>query len=120
VKKLSNVTLIPSVELIEIKGDNFVNALVFKKKETTEVTELPVNGIFVEIGQLPNTDFVRDVVPLDHYGRIIVDPMNQRSKLTGVWAAGDCTNGLYHQNNIAAGDAVKAIEDLYIWLKTAK
>jgi thioredoxin reductase len=37
--------------------------------------------------------------------------------VAGVWAAGDCTDGLYHQNNIAAGDAVKALEDLYFFLK---
>ena len=119
-KKLPNATLLTNIELLEIKGETFVSSLVYKSKDTGETTELPVNGIFVEIGQLPNTDIVRNVVPIDQHGKIIVDPMNQRAKLPGVWAAGDCTNGLYHQNNIAAGDAVKAIEDLYIWLKTGK
>jgi thioredoxin reductase len=76
-----------------------------------------VNAVFVEIGQLPNTDLVKDLVALDDYKKIVVDPTNQRTNTLGIWAAGDCTNGLYHQNNIAAGDAVKAIEDLYIWLQ---
>ena len=73
-----------------------------------------MTGIFVEIGLLPNTSFVKDIVELDAYGKIIVDPRTQRTKTAGVWAAGDCTDGLYHQNNIAAGDAVKALEDIYI------
>lgn len=125
-KELPNVTLLTNIELMEIKGEQFVNTVVYKEKDlsaqagTADPVELPVSGVFVEIGQIPNTDLVRDVVPVDQTGKIIIDPMNQRTKQTGVWAAGDCTNGLYHQNNIAAGDAVKAIEDLYIWLKTGK
>jgi len=47
----------------------------------------------------------------------MVDPRNQRTSVEGVWAAGDCTDGLYHQNNIAAGDAVKALEDIYLFIK---
>ncbi len=117
---LSNVTLLTNTDIVEIKGDQFVSAVVYKPKDSAETVELPVNAIFVEIGQIPNTDFVHDVVPLDQSGKVFVDPMNQRTKLAGIWAAGDCTTGLYHQNNIAAGDAVKAIEDLYIWLKTGK
>ncbi len=118
VSKLPNVTLKKNIELLEIKGDKFVSGVSFK--ENGETVELPVNAVFVEIGQIPNTDLVKNVVPVDQQGKIIVDPMNQRTGQLGIWAAGDCTNGLYHQNNIAAGDAVKAIEDLYVWLKTGK
>jgi thioredoxin reductase len=46
-----------------------------------------------------------------------VDPKNQKSSVLGIWAAGDATDGLYHQNNIAAGDAVRAVEDIYLYLK---
>lgn len=120
VAKLSNVTLLKKTDIIEIKGDAFVNAVVYKEKDAAEPTELPISAIFVEIGQIPNTSFVQSVVPLTADGKVIVDPMNQRTQTLGIWAAGDCTNGLYHQNNIAAGDAVKAIEDLYVWLKTGK
>lgn len=119
-RKLPTVTILTNVEPVEIRGEQFVSSLTYKKKETGEIVELPVNAVFVEIGQLPNTELVRGVVPLDEHGKIIVDPMNQRTATAGVWAAGDCTNGLYHQNNIAAGDAVKAIEDVYLWLKTGK
>jgi alkyl hydroperoxide reductase subunit F len=118
VEQLPNVTLKRNIELMAITGDGFVSGIVFK--EHGETIELPVNAVFVEIGQLPNTDLAKDVATIDEYKKIVVDPMNQRAQTPGIWAAGDCTNGLYHQNNIAAGDAVKAVEDLYIWLKTTK
>lgn len=118
VSKLSNVTLKKNIELLEIKGEKFVTGVVYK--EHGEIVELPTSAVFVEIGQIPSTSFAKDVVPLTEDGKVIVDPMNQRTQTLGIWSAGDCTNGLYHQNNIAAGDAVKAIEDLYVWLKTGK
>ncbi len=120
VSKLPNVTLLKNIELMEIKGDKFVSSVVYREKDAAEPTELPISGLFVEIGQIPATAFVKDLVPPTQDGKIFVDPINQRTKQLGIWAAGDCTNGLYHQNNIAAGDAVKAIEDLYVWLKTGK
>jgi alkyl hydroperoxide reductase subunit F len=97
----------------EVKGDKFVTSYVYTDAKTSKDVEIPVTGIFVEIGSLPNTDFAKDLVKLDDYNRIVVDPKNQRTSIHNVWAAGDCTDGLYHQNNIAAGDAVKAIEDIY-------
>ena len=93
-----------------------MTSLVYLAKETNEKHELPVAGIFVEIGMLPNTSFVKDLVKLDQYNRVVVDPRTQRTSIEGAWAAGDCTNGLYHQNNISAGDAVKALEDIYGYL----
>ncbi len=105
--------------LSEITGDMFVSGLKYKNNNSESIEELAVNAVFVEIGQIPNTDLVKDTVTLNEQNKIVVDPTNQRTSTLGIWAAGDCTNGLYHQNNIAAGDAVKAIEDLYIWLKKA-
>lgn len=101
---------------VEVKGDVFTQAIVYKNAQTGEVTELPVSGIFVEIGLIPNTGFAKDVVKLNEHGHIITDPRTQQTTTEGVWAAGDCTDGLYHQNNIAAGDAVKALEDIYLYI----
>ncbi len=117
VQQLSNATILTNVTLTHVTGSAFVGGLKYKNNGDDTEQELAVNAVFVEIGQLPNTDIVKDVVTLDEYNKVVVDPTNQRSSVLGIWAAGDCTNGLYHQNNIAAGDAVKAIEDLYIWLK---
>jgi alkyl hydroperoxide reductase subunit F len=104
-------------EPTEVTGDKFVSGLVVKNVETGALTELPVTGVFVEIGVIPNTDFAKGLVELDPINRIVTDPKNQHTSLEGVWAAGDCTDELYHQNNIAAGDAVKALEDIYVTLK---
>ena len=104
-------------EPVEVRGDKFVTNLVYKDLDTDETKELPVTGIFVEIGFLPNTEMVKGLVELNQYGAVKVDARNQRTSVDGLWAAGDCTDELYHQNNIAAGDAVKALEDIYNWLQ---
>lgn len=98
--------------LLEVTGEKFVNGLRFKNS-TGEEKKLDVAGIFVEIGLVPNTDWVKDVVKMNQIGQIVSDPYTQRTSNARIWAAGDCTDGKYHQNNIAAGDAVKALEDIY-------
>ncbi len=117
-KVLSNPKMkaVDNAEMVEIKGDKFVSGLVYKNRKTGEVSELSVTGIFVEIGQIPNTGFVKDLVEMDPYNRIKIDARSQKSSVPGIWAAGDCSDILYHQNNIAAGDAVKAVEDIYLHL----
>src|SRR5271168_4368678 len=96
----------------EIKGDKFVKAISYKDAISGETKELAIAAVFVEIGLIPSTSFLKGIVELNQYGQIIVDPKNQQTKTPGIWAAGDATDGLYHQNNIAAGDAVKALEDI--------
>ena len=81
---------------------------------------MPVAGIFVEIGLLPNSDWLGDTLELNEIKQIKVDPKTQRTSHPRVWAAGDITDGVYHQNNIAAGDAVKALEDVYMFLRKNK
>ncbi|CAM6001426.1 unnamed protein product, partial [Sphagnum balticum] len=118
VRNNPKATIITEHDPVEVKGDKLVTDLVIKDLKTGEIRELPVTGIFVEIGVIPNTSFAKDVVSLDMFNRVITDPKNQHTSTEGIWAAGDCTDELYHQNNIAAGDAVKALEDIYLWLKT--
>lgn len=114
VLKNPKMKAIKNIDIMEIKGDKFVEGLIYKEKNTGEEKELRVAGIFVEIGQIPNTDFAKNLVSLDEMGHIKIDPWTGKTETTGIWAAGDCTNILYHQNNIAAGDAVRAIEDIYL------
>jgi alkyl hydroperoxide reductase subunit F len=109
-----NVKSILSAELLSVEGDTFVTGLTYKDKVSGETKQLPVTGIFVEIGLIPSTDFVGDVVEKNATGQIVIDPRTQQTKTSGIWAAGDCTDVLYHQNNIAAGDAVRALEDIYL------
>ena len=106
---------------VEIKGDKFVKSLVYKRTAPfVDKTEIATEGIFVEIGHMPATNFVEGLVDMDEFKRIKIDYKNQKTSQEGIWAAGDCTNGLYHQNNIAAGDAVKALEDIYLELQRMK
>ena len=112
-----NMKALTSCEPTEIVGEKFVTGVRYKNVKTNEESLLPVTGVFVEIGHIPNTDWVKDAVTLDEMGRIVTDPRTQRTSNERVWAAGDCTDAVYHQNNIATGDAVKAIEHLYSYLK---
>lgn len=116
-KQHPNMTVLTCTAPTAVLGEKFVTGLAVKNLETNEETVLPVSGVFVEVGVIPNTDFAKDLVDLDASGHIVTDPRNQHTSVEGIWAAGDATDELYHQNNIAAGDAVKALEDIYIWIK---
>jgi len=116
VKEHPNFKLLLNAEVKEIRGNQFVKSLVWQDLATGHLHELVVKGVFVEIGLVPNTALVKDLVELNEHQMIKVDPRTQRTSLSGIWAAGDCTDGFYHQNNIAAGDAVKAAEDIYNYL----
>jgi alkyl hydroperoxide reductase subunit F len=117
VLKHPNMKLMLNTEPVEVKGEKFVSGLVVKNTQTGAQSEVPVGGIFVEVGMVPATDLVKGLAELDEWGKVKVDPKTQRASVEGLWAAGDCSDGLYHQNNIAAGDAVKALEDIYFYIK---
>ncbi len=112
-----NMRVIRHAEPTEVKGEKFVTGLVYLDKDTNEKKELAVSGVFVEVGLIPNTAFAEGLLEFDAVKRIKTDPRNQHTSVLGIWAAGDCTDELYHQNNIAAGDGVKALEDIYLWIK---
>ena len=101
----------------EVHGKKFVDGLTYTDTITNTDVKLDVTGVFVEIGQIPATDWCADIVERDEINKIKIDPWTQKTSAHNVWAAGDCTNILYHQNNIASGDAVKALEDIYLHIK---
>ncbi|MDP2704947.1 MAG: FAD-dependent oxidoreductase, partial [bacterium] len=112
-----NMKALKNAEPVEVKGEKFVSSLVYKDLVSTEERGLAATGIFVEIGLVPNTSFAEGLVALNDYKQIPVDLRTQRTAVDGLWAAGDSTDAPYHQNNIAAGDAVKALEDIYLYLR---
>jgi len=116
VLKHPNMRGITNTELVEVKGEQFTSGLVYKDLTTDTLIELPCTGIFVEIGLIPSTSYVKDLVTLNTLGQIEIDPWTQKTSIEGVWAAGYCTNVPYHQNNIASGDGVKALEDIYQYI----
>ncbi len=108
------------IELVDVHGGDFVEGMTIRYNADKREEKIPAAGIFVEVGQIPNSSYVKDIVALDAGGQIKIDPRTQTTSVPGIWAAGDVTDVLYHQNNIAAGDAVRALEDIYIWLHKTK
>lgn len=117
-KSHPNMKIIINAIPYEIHGDKFVSGISYKDVKTGEIHKIDVKAVFVEIGAIPTTEFAKDLVKLNNLGYIEVNPRNQRTSELGIWSAGDCTDGLYHQNNIASGDGVKALEDIYLHLHT--
>ena len=111
VLKHPKMRVIKNAELLEVVGEKFVTGIRYKAG--AEESTLPVTGIFVEIGLVPNTEWLGEVVKKNAFHQVVADPFTQKTSHARIWAAGDCTDGKYHQNNIAAGDAVKALEDIY-------
>lgn len=114
-KTNTHFTLIENAIPTKVEGSVFVESLTYKKDKEEEIV-LPVAAIFVEIGQVPATSFVDGIVEMTATKNIVINPRTQETSVKGIWSAGDCTDVLYHQNNIAAGDAVRALEDIYLHL----
>ena len=105
---LPNVTVHTHAQTLEITGDgNKVNGLRFKHRGTGEEQTVDLAGVFVQIGLVPNTEFLKGTVELSRFGEIIVDARGA-TNLPGVFAAGDATTVPYKQIVIAAGDGAKA------------
>jgi alkyl hydroperoxide reductase subunit F len=112
-----NMTGVLNANTLEVTGENFVDGLTYENTKTSEKIALEVKGVFVEIGQIPNSGIAQDLVEVNPYKHVIADPYTQKTSQPGIWAAGDVTDVKYHQNNISSGDAVKALEDIYIYLR---
>ena len=106
-KSLANVDVFTNAQTTEITGDQKVNGLIYKDRATGELKTVPLEGVFIQIGLVPNTDWLKGVVELSKHGEIIVDAKGQTS-LSGVFAAGDATTVPFKQIIIAAGDGAKA------------
>jgi alkyl hydroperoxide reductase subunit F len=101
---------------VEILGAQAVTGLVHEDVLSKEHIKLELEAIFVAIGSIPSSEFAKNLVEVNTFGEIIVDPVSGRTSLTGIWAAGDVTSLPYKQNNIAMGDAVRATLNLRDYL----
>jgi len=116
VLKNENVQGILNTNITEVLGDEFVTGI--KYTENGEEKEMELSGVFVEIGSVPATDYIQEsLVEKNKYNEIIVNHLTMETSQKGIWAAGDCNDGLYRQNGVAIGDGVKAIENIYGYLK---
>jgi alkyl hydroperoxide reductase subunit F len=113
---LANVTVHLSSQTLEITGDGQkVKGLRFKDRVSGEEHTVELAGVFVQIGLVPNTEFLKGTVELSRYGEIIVDARGA-TNLPGVFAAGDATTVPFKQIVIAAGDGAKAALSAFDYL----
>ncbi len=105
---LPNVTVITHAQTTEVTGDGQkVNGLRYKDRKTDELRTVELEGVFVQIGLLPNTDWLKGTIELSPRGEIIVDSRGETS-VPGIFAAGDVTTVPYKQIVIALGEGAKA------------
>ena len=105
---MPNVTVIVSALTTEVHGDGQkMNGLTYKDRNSNELTRLELAGVFVQIGLLPNTDWLKDTIALSPRGEIEIDARGQ-TNVPGVFAAGDCTTVPYKQIIISMGEGAKA------------
>ena len=105
---LPNVTVLKMAQTTEVKGDGQkVTGLVYKDRTSEQVHSVELEGIFVQIGLLPNSEWLKGTLELSRFGEIIVDAKGQTS-IPGVFAAGDVTTVPYKQIVIAVGEGAKA------------
>ncbi len=118
VKANPKVTIIMNGEAQEILGDGkMVTAVKYKDKASGETKQLAVQGVFVEIGNVPNSGLVGGFAETDKLGEVVINHKTQKTNVPGIWAAGDVTDVLYKQNNISVGDAIKAVLNIYDYLR---
>jgi len=107
-KSLPNVDIVLNAQTTEITGDGQrVNGLRFKDRQSLEEISVPLEGVFVQIGLVPNTEFLKGTLELSRFGEIVVDD-KCHTNIPGVFAAGDATTVPYKQIVIAAGEGAKA------------
>lgn len=116
IRKTKKIEVLTGIKVIEIKGDKFVTGLVYHNGGLDQAKELPVQGVFLAIGSLANSSFIKDVVELNKQGEIKINSKNYTSE-TNIFAAGDVTDISHKQIVIAAGEGAKAALNAYDYLK---
>jgi alkyl hydroperoxide reductase subunit F len=115
-KSLPNVTIHANAQTTEITGEGGkVNGLSYKDRATETVHHIELEGVFVQIGLVPNTEFLKGTLELSKFGEIVIDAKGHTS-MPGVFAAGDCTTVPYKQIIIAAGEGSKAALSAFDYL----
>lgn len=116
-KKTSKVEFIFNAKTSEIKGEKLVTGLIYEDRLTKAVKELQVQGVFVHVGQVTSSDFVKDFLEVNGAGEIIIDPKTNQTSIEGVFAAGDVTDVKWKQIVVAAGEGAKAALSAYEYLQ---
>lgn len=117
--KKPNVELVPGIQIQEILGQEKLTGLKLMHLGSGKQSELTLDGLFVELGYVVDSNLVKNIVELDEQGQIVVD-QNQATSVPGIFAAGDATSRMYKQAVISAGDAAAAALACYDWLQRKK
>lgn len=114
-KKTGKIKVMTGIDIKEIKGNNFANSIVYSKNKKEDILE--IEGIFIEIGYIPSSDFVRNLVDLNDKGEIKVNPDTGETKTRGLFAAGDVDKGKCKQIIVACGEGAVAATSAYKYLQ---
>jgi alkyl hydroperoxide reductase subunit F len=117
-RKTGKIEFITNAATKEIRGETFVKSLIYEDRSSGEKKELLVEGVFVNIGQIPNTDFVKGFVELNEWSEVITDHRTSQTSVEGIFAAGDVTDTFYKQCIIAAGEGAKAALSAYKYINS--
>ncbi|BBW95467.1 alkyl hydroperoxide reductase subunit F [Geobacillus icigianus] len=112
---LPNVTVIKNAQTKEITGTDKVNGLTYVDRATGEEHHIELQGVFVQIGLVPNTEWLEGTVERNRFGEIIVDKRGA-TNVEGVFAAGDCTDSAYKQIIISMGSGATAALSAFDYL----
>jgi alkyl hydroperoxide reductase subunit F len=104
---LPNVTVITNAQTQEITGEDKVNGIRYTDRTTGDTKHIELQGVFVQIGLVPNTDWLGDTIERSRFGEIVID-LHGSTSMPGVFAAGDCTNVPYKQIIISMGAGATA------------
>ena len=115
VKQTGTVSMLDYHQIVKVEGEDRVTGVVIKNRESEKEEKVETDGVFVEIGLLPNSQSVKDLVELNDQGEVIVDCTCQTS-VQGLYAAGDVTTVPHKQIVIAAGEGAKAALSAYNYL----
>jgi len=106
-RSLPNATVLTNVQVKEITGTERVDGIVYEERDSGNVRRIDLQGVFVQIGLVPNTDWLEGAVERNRIGEIVTDRRGATS-VPGVFAAGDCTDSPYKQIVISMGSGATA------------
>lgn len=116
-EKTAKIKVITSAALKKIQGKDFVESIVYQDRNSQELQTLEAEGVFVEIGSIPATGFVKDLVDFSERDEIKIDPKTNMTCTPGLFAAGDVTDVKHKQIVVACGEGVKAALSVYDYLQ---
>lgn len=120
VSKEKGIEIITNAKVLKIEGKVFVNSITYEDLTSKREKTLEVNGVFVEIGYIPSTSFVGDLVELNDKREVVFDPKTMATKTPGLFSAGDCNVSKYKQIVMASGEGAVAALSAYEYIKRYK